>query len=82
MVVDRSWFRSLGELLVTPIGLAALVRLWQVFPFAFHRGGLPWPDTTRWVLAIGIAGSMIALMVNLVTLAHTARPDDGPERSG
>jgi hypothetical protein len=82
VVVDRPWFRSLGELLVTLIGLAALVRLWQVFPFAFDGRGLPWPDITRWVLAIGIAGSMIALMVNLVTLARTARADDGPERSG
>jgi hypothetical protein len=83
VVMDRPWFRSLGELLVTLIGLAALVRLWQVFPFAFDDGGVPWHEITRWVLAIGMAGSVIGLIVNLVKLARAAtRSDDGPVRSG
>jgi hypothetical protein len=88
VVVDRRWFRSLGELLVTLIGLAALVRLWQVFPFAFDDRGVPWHEITRWVLAIGMAGSGIGLIVNAVKLARAAtlpddtRSDDGSERSG
>jgi hypothetical protein len=88
VAVDRPWFRSLGELLVTLIGLSALVRLWQVFPFAFDDGGVPWHEITRSVLAIGMAGSVIGLIVNAVKLARAATlpgetsPDDGPGRSG
>jgi hypothetical protein len=83
VVVDRRWFRPLGELLVTLVGLTALVRLWQVFPFAFDDSEIPWHDIARWVLAIGIAGSVIGLIANLVKLVHAMTvSDDGAQRSG
>jgi hypothetical protein len=83
VVVDRRWFRPLGELLVTLVGLTALVRLWQVFPFAFDDGEIPWHDVARWVLAIGMAGSVIGLIANLVKLVHAMTvSDDGAQRSG
>jgi len=82
VVMDGPWFRPLGEL-VTLVGLAALVRLWQVFPFAFDDVGVPWHEITRWVLAIGMGGSVIGLIVTMVKLARTStRSDDGRGRSG
>jgi len=83
LLVDRPWFKALGEIVVTLVGLTALVRLWQVFPFAFDDGGVPWHEITRWVLAIGMAGSVISLIVTMVKLARAAtRSDDGAGRSG
>jgi hypothetical protein len=82
-LTDQQWFRALGEIVVTAIGLVALGRLWQVFPFAFDDDGVPWRDVARWVLAIGMAGSVIGLVVNLVQLGCAAtRSGDGQERSG
>ncbi len=83
VVVDQRWFRPLGEIVVTAIGLVALVRLWQAFPFAFDDGGIPWHDIARWVLAIGMAGRVVVLIPTVVALVRAASlPDDGPGRSG
>jgi hypothetical protein len=71
VLVDRPRFRAFGELAVTLVGLAALVRLWQVFPFAFDSDGVPWSTVVRWVLAVGMVGSVIAVIVNLVRVPDT-----------
>ena len=52
------------------IGLAAMVRIWQVFPFSFEQGGFPWETVFRWFLAIGIVGSAIGIVVALVSLVR------------
>jgi hypothetical protein len=70
LAMDQRWFRALGEIVVTVIGLVALVRLWQVFPFTFDDDGVPWHLVVRWVLAIGIGGSAIAIITNLVALVR------------
>jgi len=70
VLVDRPRFRAFGELVVTLIGLAALVRLWQVFPFTFDNEGVPWSTVVRWVLAVGMVGSVIAVIVNFVKLVR------------
>jgi len=73
-LVDARWFRAAGEILVTSVGLAALVRFWQAFPFAFDSDGLPWDVVVRWVLAVGAVGSVIGIIVNAVTLARSLGP--------
>jgi len=55
----------------------ALVWLWQVFPFDFGDATFDWELLTRWVLGIGIAGSVIAIVVALVSLVR-ALVDDAP----
>lgn len=80
LAMDPRWFRALGEIVVTAIGLAALVKLWQVFPFAFDDEGTPWHLITRWVLAIAMAGSAIGIITNLVAfLRALATPNDETE---
>ena len=79
---DPPWLRSLGDLATTGIGLAAAIRIWQVFPFGLSSG---WSAAVRVLLAIAIAGSCIALVVQFVTLArwlagHTS--DGGQMRTG
>lgn len=41
LIYDPPRFKALGDVLTTAIGLAVLVRLWQVFPFAF-TGSFDW----------------------------------------
>ena len=70
LVADPPRLRSLGDLVTTGIGLAAMVRIWQVFPFSFEQGDFPWEPVFRWFLAIGIVGSAIGIVVALVSLVR------------
>ena len=67
LAYDQPWVRSLGDLVTTGIGLATAIRIWQVFPFALSSG---WSTAVRVLLVIAIAGSCIALVVQIVSLAR------------
>ncbi|GAA2112193.1 hypothetical protein GCM10009841_35640 [Microlunatus panaciterrae] len=70
---DARWLRACGDLVATSIGLVALIRVWQVFPFDYGATSFDWVLLTRIVLVVGIAGSIIAIIVALATLALRAR---------
>jgi hypothetical protein len=72
LVYDPPWFKALGDVLTTGIGLAVLVRLWQVFPFAF-TSSFDWSVPVRVFLALGIAGGVIGIAVSVVTLFRSGR---------
>jgi len=65
-VFDPPWVRALGDALTTSVGLASLVRIWQVFPFDFDTTGVPWDLVARWVIGVGIFGCIVAIIVALV----------------
>jgi hypothetical protein len=82
LAYDPPWLKSLGDLVTTGIGLATAIRIWQVFPFDLPAG---WSAGVRTLLVICIAGSCIALLVQIVALArwiagHT--PHGGHMRTG
>jgi hypothetical protein len=82
LAYDPPWLKSLGDLATTGIGLATAIRIWQVFPFDLSSG---WTAAARVLLAVGIAGSCLALVVQIVTLTrwltgHT--PHGGRMRTG
>jgi hypothetical protein len=82
LAYDPPWLKSLGDLATTGIGLAAAIRIWQVFPFDLSSG---WSAAVRVPLVVAIAGSCIALVVQIVTLprwltGHT--PHGGRMRTG
>ena len=61
---------ALGDLATTSIGLVALVQLWTVFPFDFGDTTSPCVWLTRVVLVIGMIGSVIAMVVQVVVLGR------------
>jgi hypothetical protein len=61
-----------GGIVTTAIGLAAVVRLLQVFPFDFGDDGSGWALVARIVLWLGIVGPAIGIVVNLVALVRAA----------
>ena len=67
LAYDPPWLKSLGDLTTTGVGLATAIRIWQVFPFALSPG---WSIAMRVLLVVAIAGSCIALVVQIVTLAR------------
>jgi hypothetical protein len=79
---DPPWLKSLGELVTTGIGLAAAIRIWQVFPFDVSSG---WSAAVQTLLVVCIAGSCMALLAQIIALArwiagHT--PHGGHMRTG
>ena len=70
LVWDPRWLRAVGDIVTTSIGLAALVQLWSVFPFAFGAAAINWELVARWVIGVGIAGSVIAIIVALYQLGR------------
>jgi hypothetical protein len=65
---DRPWVIAVGGVATTSVGLAAVLRLLRVFPFAFGAGGIDWALVVRIVLVVGAVGSAIGVVVNLVAL--------------
>ncbi|MEV4536483.1 hypothetical protein AB0J82_22115 [Asanoa sp. NPDC049518] len=73
VITDPAWWRATGEIVTTAVGLAVLVRLWDVFPFAFGGGGTNWGLLVRVVLVVAIVGSILGIVVQLHTLARELR---------
>lgn len=71
-VADPPRVRAGGDLVQNLVGLAAMVRLWQVFPVHFAPGGFDWELVARVFLGIGIVGASIAILVALVRLVRRA----------
>lgn len=67
---DPRWLRALGDLLTTAVGLVALVRMWQVFPFDFSGEWAGWTLVARILLGLGIVGSAIGLVIACVSFAR------------
>ncbi len=67
LAYDPPWLKSLGDLATTGIGLAAAIRIWQVFPFDMSPG---WSTTARVLLGVAIAGSCVALLTQILTLGR------------
>ena len=76
VVHDPPWGRALGDVVTTSVGLAALVQLWQVFPFAFAQTSVDLDLVARWVLAIGIAGSVVGIVAGAARLVRALTPPD------
>ena len=67
LVRDPVWLRAAGDLVTTGVGLLAMVRIWQVWPLDLTS---TWDLVARWVIGIGIAGSLIGIMVAVVKLTR------------
>ena len=63
---DPRWLKALGDTLTTAVGLVAMVRIWQVFPFDFGDSSVDWALLARIALGLGIAGTAIGVIVNAV----------------
>lgn len=68
VVIHARTLVALGNLVVIGFGVAAMLRLWEVFPFDFGTGWSGWPVLVRVLLVLGIVGSAIGAVVEFVNL--------------
>ncbi|MFD6859739.1 hypothetical protein ACFWCF_20685 [Rhodococcus sp. NPDC060090] len=74
LIADPPRLKAFGDLLVTGIGLCAVIAIWQVYPFDFSDdGSVPWDLIARTVLVVSIVGSVIAMIVALVRIVTGRR---------
>jgi hypothetical protein len=65
---DRRWFKSLTQIGLAGIAMAATVRLYRVFPFDFSAYDFAWATLARAVLIIAMVGMAIAIVAETVKL--------------
>ena len=63
---DDGLVRSIGQLLTLGVGVVAMVVTVRVFPFDFADYAVDWAPLLRVILVIGLVGSAVALVVELV----------------
>ncbi len=71
LVNDPRWLKALGDIVTTGVGIAALVRIRAVFPFAFTDTTLDWSLVASVLLVVAIVGSAIGIVVALVTFVRS-----------
>jgi hypothetical protein len=79
--VDRPAVKALGDLITLGIGLAVLLVLWQVFPFAFDDSAFDWTLLIRIVLGLALLGTSVGIVVQVVVLVRSLLGANGPTRS-
>ena len=70
VLADPRWLRALGDIVTTSIGVAAMVRLWQVWPFDFGTSTVDWDLVARVVVAVGIVGGAIGILAAVVSFVQ------------
>lgn len=68
---DAPWLVALGGVVATGIGLAALIRIVQVFPVDFGDWDFDGTALVRIVLIVAIVGSVIGIVVQFVALLRS-----------
>lgn len=68
---DAPWFKSIGQIVISAIGLAVAVRMFTVFPFDFSRYDFAWDTVARAVIVVAIIGSALGIVVETLKLFRT-----------
>jgi hypothetical protein len=76
VVHDEGRFRALGDLVTAAFAFAVGLRLWNVFPFDFAAYESDWSWLLRVGLAVGIGGTVIAMIVQVIRLIGPLAPFD------
>ncbi len=69
VIYDSGWFKSLSQIGLAGISMAATVRMYQVFPFDYSAYEFDWATLTRVVLILAMVGIAISIVVEVVKLA-------------
>jgi hypothetical protein len=66
-VADPRRGKRFGDLVTSVVGLAALIRIWQVFPFDFTGSAAGWAVPARVLLVVVTVAASIGVLVTFVS---------------
>ena len=72
LIRDPRRLTAAGAVVTTAIGLAAAIRMLQVFPFDFGDSDV-WPVVFRVLIWVAVVGSVIGIIANLVTVVRASQ---------
>ncbi|MCW2612485.1 MAG: hypothetical protein JWM15_3731 [Cryptosporangiaceae bacterium] len=75
---DPPWWKAVGDVLTTVVGMTVLVRIWQVFPFDFGGTSSDWALLARSLLVLAFAGATIGIVVQIATLLRRRVDNTAP----
>jgi uncharacterized membrane protein YesL len=75
LMTDPPWLKALGTMLTTAVGILAMVRIWQVFPFDFDGASFDWSLVVRILLGLGIVGGAIGIIAAFVSFVRSLGTD-------
>lgn len=70
---DRPALKSVVQVLVNAIGIAASVAIWRVFPFDFDGYAFDWAILIRIFLIVAIVAQGIAIVAEVAKLARVGK---------
>lgn len=68
---DAAWFKSIGQIVISAIGLAVAIRTFSVFPFDFSAYDFAWDTLARWVIVVAMIGSALGILVETLKLLRS-----------
>jgi hypothetical protein len=67
LLFNPRWFESMLKIVLNAVGIAVIMRYLSVFPFDFSAyGGFDWAVFARVMLYLGLAGLIIAIIVESI----------------
>lgn len=78
LTYDAPWWKSLGDVVTTGVGMAVLVWVWQVFPFDFDGASFNWALLVRVVLVVALVGATIGIVAQVVSLLRRGVGNPAP----
>ncbi len=70
LIADPRWLKALGDAFTAVVSFAVILLVLVVFPFDFSAYSFDWAMLVTVMLWIGMIGSAIAVVANLVTLVR------------
>ncbi len=67
LIADPRWLRAIGEAVTAAVSFVAIACLLEVFPFDFNDLSFDWETLVRVLLVLGLVGSAVSVIANLVT---------------
>ncbi len=79
LAYDPAWFKSSSQMVLNLISLIVTIRMYQVFPFDFSASQFDWEPIVRVVIILGIVGTGLAVVVELVKATRALVQNRTPE---
>jgi hypothetical protein len=70
LISDPRWLRAMGDAVTAAVSFFVILVVMRVFPFDFSDYSFDWAMLVQVMLAVGLLGSLVGVIANLVAFAR------------